>query len=584
MESDLGPLFVEDRSRGDAKRPPSEGSNTSPAIVLDASLSTPDAEVVGARKRRRSVAAAAKPAAWIDEDDDDAAQVGRDNGIGIGNGTDTRAAPPRPPAVVPVAAVKRLRKLREHRRETVLPASEYAARVREYFVTEAARHAPGAWARLPTAAARTAGQREGAPRHKGSAATSAGGVGDGGGDDDHDDDDSGSDEEDGLQDGAGQDLEKARSNENADGELHVEDSVRRLLASTGKILSARAERALGAETLSPGKIDIRRVSNVNRDDPNKSVVRCVEFHPTGRLVLTAGLDKSLRIFNVDGKSNPKVQGIHLQDLPIHSAHFTNGGDAIVMTGRRGYFYRFDLGSGAVVKVQTLQCGQSVEKSLERCVVSPDGTRLAILGGEGRVLVVCAKSLRQTGVLRANATCSAAAFSATNEHHMYTAGRGGNVYLWDVRRHGCVDQHADEGSVHGTALASSAGHYAVGSDSGVVNVYRRSTLAAGRDEAGLAAGRVAKPERALFNLTTKVSSMAFNCDGRLLAMASESLKNAVRLVHVPTMTVYGNWPTQATNLRRIFCMAFSPRGEYLAMGNDKGSALLFRIRNGYPLAS
>jgi hypothetical protein len=43
---------------------------------------------------------------------------------------------------------------------------------------------------------------------------------------------------------------------------------------------------------------------------------------------------------VDGSSNPKVAGVHFQDLPIQSAAFT-GQDAaeIVVSGRRPFFYR-----------------------------------------------------------------------------------------------------------------------------------------------------------------------------------------------------------------------------------------------------
>jgi U3 small nucleolar RNA-associated protein 18 len=543
MASEFGPLFMEDRRRGDDAHPPESTVNL-------------PREADASRKRRRVVSAPRRPA-WVDDDD----EVGGGN---VAQGSDARGDARAPP--VPIGAVKRLRKLRSSAHETVVPTSEYAARVRAYYVAEAARRAPGAWAQLPKLGTRGISRKR---------VSFSDGVGDGDADDESDagDDDVEGDEEE----------EEGRGTETEDG-LHVGDITKKLLASTGRILSSRAERAHGAEVLTPGTIDIRRVANANREDPNAAVVRCVEFHPSGRLILTAGLDKTLRIFNVDGKSNPKVQGIHLRDLPVHSAHFTNAGDAIVATGRRGYFYRFDLGSGNVAKVQTLQVGRNTEKSLERCVASSDGSRLAILGGRGRVLVVCAKSMRQTGVLRTDATCSAASFSTANEHHLYTAGHGGHVYLWDVRQHACVDRIADEGSVHGTALAASAKHFAVGSDTGVVNVYGRAAMAASRDDEGVTAGRTGKPERAFLNLTTKVSSLAFNCDGRLLAVASESLKNAVRLVHVPTMTVYGNWPTQATNLRRIFCLAFSPGGEYLAIGNDKGSALLFRIRNGYPLVN
>jgi U3 small nucleolar RNA-associated protein 18 len=191
---------------------------------------------------------------------------------------------------------------------------------------------------------------------------------------------------------------------------------------------------------------------------------------------------------------------------------------------------------------------------------------------------------------------AAVFSASNQNHIYTTGKGGGVYLWDVRTSACVDRHVDEGAVRGTALASSKSHYAVGSDCGVVNIYSNAAMRGAHvdgegnnqseettiGEFGARTGsRREKPERALLNLTTTIHAMSFNVDGRILAIASRALKNSVRLVHVPSMTVFSNWPSQATNLRRVSCLAFSPGGGYFSAGNDKGEALLFRIRNGYP---
>jgi U3 small nucleolar RNA-associated protein 18 len=44
------------------------------------------------------------------------------------------------------------------------------------------------------------------------------------------------------------------------------------------------------------------LADANKAEPSASVVRSVEFHPNGRLLLTAGLDKRLRLFQV---LNPK---------------------------------------------------------------------------------------------------------------------------------------------------------------------------------------------------------------------------------------------------------------------------------------
>jgi WD40 repeat protein len=83
----------------------------------------------------------------------------------------------------------------------------------------------------------------------------------------------------------------------------------------------------------------------------QGVVRSVCFHPNAQLLLTAGLDKSLRFFNVDGKKNPKVQGLFLEDMPVYKAGFTGDGKKVVAAGRRKWFYVVDLASARVERVR-----------------------------------------------------------------------------------------------------------------------------------------------------------------------------------------------------------------------------------------
>ena len=60
------------------------------------------------------------------------------------------------------------------------------------------------------------------------------------------------------------------------------------------------------------------------------------------------------------------------------------------------------------------------------------------------------------------------------------------------------------------------------------------------------------------------------------------------MHVPSGTVFSNWPTDKTPLRRVTCMSFSPlynQGQhiphthhYLAIGNNKGKVLLYQVKH------
>ena len=53
---------------------------------------------------------------------------------------------------------------------------------------------------------------------------------------------------------------------------------------------------------------------------------------------------------VDGKSNPKIQSIFVEQFPIHAAHFTRDGREVVMASQSRHFYYYDMIAGKVVRI------------------------------------------------------------------------------------------------------------------------------------------------------------------------------------------------------------------------------------------
>ena len=84
-----------------------------------------------------------------------------------------------------------------------------------------------------------------------------------------------------------------------------------------------------------------------------------------------------------------------------------------------------------------------------------------------------------------------------------------------------------------------------------------------------------PEKVVYNLTTSVSSIKFNPTSEILAMASEVKENAVKLLHLPSMTVFSNFPSYNYNFKRPNCIDFSLNGGFFSIGNNRGAANLFR---------
>ncbi|CAH0481003.1 unnamed protein product [Peronospora belbahrii] len=334
-----------------------------------------------------------------------------------------------------------------------------------------------------------------------------------------------------------------------EGEAELLRSTDKMLESSGKLLPQ-------------GELEIIRVKDANQHAPSNAVVQSVQFHPNGQLILTAGLDKTLRLFQVDGSNNAKVESVFVQDLPMLDAKFTMAGQRAVLTGPRQYFFSYDIEAGKITKIPGLY-GRK-EKKRNTFVVSNNGETIVFMGSNGYLDVVSAKSYESIGTLKMNGSVKSVAF-CENDRYLLSTGSDGQVYKWDMRTRRCVFVHDDEGSLGSFALAASDKYYATGSKSGVVNIYDNAALTA-----------TPKPCKALMNLTTEVNHLVFNANAEILAIASRDMKNSLKLVHMPSLTVFANWPTAHTPLHYVTAMDFSPNSGYFAVGNARGRVLLYRL--------
>jgi U3 small nucleolar RNA-associated protein 18 len=117
--------------------------------------------------------------------------------------------------------------------------------------------------------------------------------------------------------------------------------------------------------------------------------------------------------------------------------------------------------------------------------------------------------------------------------------------------------------------------AIGSQSGVVNIYDRRTFVNPQNEISIP--ERPKPKRAFDQLKRATSNLEFSPDGQILVLSTKWEKDALRLVHLPSCTVYRNWPTSQTPLGRITAVTFSSGSDVLAIGNEQGKIRLFEIR-------
>lgn len=188
--------------------------------------------------------------------------------------------------------------------------------------------------------------------------------------------------------------------------------------------------------------------------------------------------------------------------------------------------------------------------MERFKLSPCGRYVGLVGssrkGGGLVNILDSGTAQWIAQVRVDGRGGVADFAWWSDGNgMTVASKNGEISEWDGSLSKVVARWVDEGAV-GTTVLSLGGRsgrtqlggdrwVAVGSSSGVVNIYDRREWAvsyaeklAAKDSVESAIPRNPKPVRVLDQLTTPISHLVFSPDGQLLVMGSRWKRDALRL--------------------------------------------------------
>ncbi|XP_050764466.1 U3 small nucleolar RNA-associated protein 18 homolog [Gymnogyps californianus] len=336
-----------------------------------------------------------------------------------------------------------------------------------------------------------------------------------------------------------------------------------LLCKTGNFIS-------NSESLPKGILKMRTCLPANQERFANGKLVTVQFHPSAQVVMTAGHDRSVSLFQVDGIRNPRIQSIYLESFPIYKACFSVDGEQVIATGtHHKMFFVYDMMNGSIIPIQKVRGVE--ERFLRSFEVSPDGSFMLVTGTSGYLHLLSMKTKELISTMKINGRCTASVFTPDSSK-IYSYSKEGEVFIWDVRSRKCLHKFEDEGSLEGKCIAVSKNnqYVACGSASGVVNLYTTDVC--------LKENRP-KPVKAIMNLVTSATCVTFNPTTEILAVASRETDEAVKLVHIPSYTVFSNFPVfRRKQIYLAQSMDFSPRSGFFSVANNKGKALLFRLKH------
>lgn len=466
--------------------------------------------------------------------------------------------------MISLASVPRLRKLRTTEAEDVVNGKEYSRRLRKQFEL---LNPPPAWAQHALDRFATKRRRLSADRDS--------------------------------------QVEDSQDEMDLDDELPSVAPLTKLLQDAESLVRQSGTGTGKKRKLRPEVISIQKLKDVPGIQP--SAITSLSFHSKLPLLLSSGPSSTLYLHHISPSPpapspNPLLTSMHIRGTALSTTAFHPTDSRIFLSARRRYFHVWDLNTGKVEKVTRVYGQQHDQKTMERFKLSPDGKYMALLGSArksgGVINILSASTLQWTSQVRIESRGGVADFCWWRDSRgLCIAGKNGEITEWSLSDQRIVARWQDEGAVGTTTIGLGGQHeyskssigtdrwIATGSTSGIVNIYdRRAWLAHPQTGLEQVMPLQPKPTRVFDQLTTPTSNLVFSPDGQLLVMSSKWKKDALRIVHLPSCTLFRNWPTSQTAMGRITGVAFAAgevMGEdlhsVLAVGNEQGKVRLWEIR-------
>ena len=305
-----------------------------------------------------------------------------------------------------------------------------------------------------------------------------------------------------------------------------------------------------------------------------SIMSTINFHPKkNNILLTSGLDKKLKIFNInynDNFSSKIITTINTLDIPIFSVKFISDED-IIITGRRKHYYIYNLESQNLTRIEgNFALSSNKINSLEKCFVGKDSNVYSFGDNFGNIYLYDLYTKRFKYDIKISSSINSICFDDKN--YLYAVGDQSEIFIYDLRKYrNCLKKVNDYGNFYTNCMEISNNYefLSTGGKQGYVNLYNVSDLVNDLNED-------IEPVKIYDNLTTSCDFIKFNKINNILGMSSKWKKNALRFVNLDNKKVFANFPSFKEHMKYPFCFDFNCDNSLLSIGNDEGKAYLFQI--------
>eukprot|EP00392_Amoebophrya_sp_AT5.2_P013310 g13428.t1 len=371
----------------------------------------------------------------------------------------------------------------------------------------------------------------------------------------------------------------------------------------------KRQRTPAAESrlLPPTELQIAKLRDANKAEGMNCIAECIEFHANSEMFLTAGKDKTLRLFSVDGEENPKLASYHFAKYPITSASFHAGHNSVYLTGKTHTLYKVDLDSGKTQLLApfrgfarsqkgdrpgtlwnlNLGCNAAYNAESTSTNGGFNGNLASVCSEKGKVCLIDLRTASCVRTLTMNNAARQAVWHPTVPNELISADEKGHIYRWNVGTGRCVDSWSNENCIGVSSLdcvkvgdgnANGRIELAVGTMSGTVDVFDITNPDAWGQTSSSSGGSAPPILKTYDQLQTDITCVKYNPSGEILGFASKLTRKACRLAHTGTKTVFANWPTGGVPFKYAESIAFSRKHGYVATGQADGRVMLFQLEH------